>query len=36
MSVRVHANRWQTYSKGIVGKTCGVELDHCVQAVGLN
>jgi len=34
ISVCVDANTWQTYDSGIVGKSCGAELDHCVQAVG--
>ena len=36
ISVCVDASSWQTYSKGVVGRSCGSELDHCVQAVGLN
>jgi len=36
VSVCVDANKWQTYTKGIIGKKCGAKLDHCVQAVGLN
>jgi C1A family cysteine protease len=36
ISVCVDATKWQTYKKGIIGRTCGKQLDHCVQAVGLN
>merc|ERR1712010_95912 len=36
ISVCVDAEKWQTYKKGIIGKSCGTQLDHCVQAVGLN
>ena len=36
LSVCVDAEVWQTYSSGIVGSSCGKQLDHCVQAVGLN
>jgi len=36
MSVCVDASMWQTYSSGVVGKSCGTSLDHCVQAVGYN
>jgi len=36
ISVCVDAEKWQTYKKGIIGKSCGNQLDHCVQAVGLN
>ena len=36
MSVCVDAESWQTYTSGIVGASCGTQLDHCVQAVGLN
>jgi C1A family cysteine protease len=36
ISVCVDATKWQTYKKGILGRTCGKQLDHCVQAVGLN
>jgi C1A family cysteine protease len=36
ISVCVDATKWQTYTKGIIGRTCGKQLDHCVQAVGLN
>jgi len=35
MSVCVDAESWQTYTSGIVGASCGTQLDHCVQAVGL-
>jgi len=35
ISVCVDAETWQTYESGIVGKSCGTSLDHCVQAVGL-
>jgi len=34
ISVCVDAEAWQTYTHGIMGKSCGNELDHCVQAVG--
>jgi C1A family cysteine protease len=36
ISVCVDAEVWQTYTSGIVGSSCGTQLDHCVQAVGLN
>jgi len=36
ISVCVDAETWQTYTSGIVGSSCGKQLDHCVQAVGLN
>lgn len=36
ISVCVDAEKWQTYKRGIIGAKCGSELDHCVQAVGLN
>ena len=35
ISVCVDAESWQTYTGGIVGRSCGKQLDHCVQAVGL-
>jgi len=34
ISVCVDAEAWQTYTHGILGKSCGKQLDHCVQAVG--
>jgi cathepsin F len=36
ISVCVDAEKWQTYKKGVIGRKCGSQLDHCVQAVGLN
>jgi C1A family cysteine protease len=36
ISVCVDAEKWQTYSRGVLGKSCGTQLDHCVQAVGYN
>ncbi|KAL1524241.1 hypothetical protein AB1Y20_019146 [Prymnesium parvum] len=36
ISVCVDASKWQTYRSGIMGKSCGTSLDHCVQAVGYN
>merc|ERR1711998_288445 len=36
ISVCVDAEKWQTYKKGVIGAKCGSQLDHCVQAVGLN
>merc|ERR1712066_1007962 len=36
ISVCVDAEKWQTYSRGVLGKSCGSQLDHCVQAVGYN
>merc|ERR1712066_374124 len=36
ISVCVDAEKWQTYSGGVMGKSCGSSLDHCVQAVGYN
>jgi C1A family cysteine protease len=36
ISVCVDATEWQTYSSGVLGKSCGTQLDHCVQAVGYN
>jgi len=37
MSICVDAESWQTYTGGIVtSKTCGTELDHCVQVVGID
>jgi len=36
ISVCVDATKWQTYSRGVLGKSCGTSLDHCVQAVGYN
>jgi len=36
LSVCVDATKWQTYSSGIIGRSCGSKLDHCVQAVGYN
>lgn len=35
ISVCVDAGKWQTYRSGILGKSCGEQLDHCVQAIGL-
>jgi cathepsin F len=35
ISVCVDAEKWQTYTSGILGRSCGKQLDHCVQAVGL-
>jgi hypothetical protein len=34
ISVCVDAETWQTYHSGVVGRSCGSQLDHCVQAVG--
>jgi len=34
ISVCVDAESWQTYHSGVVGRSCGTSLDHCVQAVG--
>jgi hypothetical protein len=35
VSVCVDASKWQNYKKGgILTRSCGNELDHCVQAVG--
>jgi len=36
ISVCVDAQKWQTYKRGVLGKSCGNKLDHCVQAVGYN
>jgi len=36
ISVCVDATKWQTYSSGVIGASCGTQLDHCVQAVGYN
>eukprot|EP00656_Telonema_subtile_P010275 TRINITY_DN1492_c0_g2_i1.p1 TRINITY_DN1492_c0_g2~~TRINITY_DN1492_c0_g2_i1.p1 ORF type:complete len:340 (+),score=92.57 TRINITY_DN1492_c0_g2_i1:183-1202(+) len=36
VSICVDAETWQNYKKGVVTKSCGQELDHCVQAVGYN
>jgi len=36
ISVCVDAGKWQTYRRGVLGRTCGTSLDHCVQAVGYN
>jgi len=37
MSICVDAESWQTYQGGVVtSATCGAELDHCVQVVGIN
>jgi hypothetical protein len=36
ISVCVDATQWQTYSSGVLGRSCGTSLDHCVQAVGYN
>jgi len=36
ISVCVDASKWQTYRRGVLGKSCGTSLDHCVQAVGYN
>jgi len=36
ISVCVDATKWQTYQRGVLGKSCGTKLDHCVQAVGYN
>ena len=36
ISVCVDAEKWQTYTSGVIGRSCGSQLDHCVQAVGLN
>jgi C1A family cysteine protease len=37
MSVCVDAESWQTYTGGVVDRsTCGTQLDHCVQAVGIS
>jgi hypothetical protein len=36
MSICVDAGKWQTYREGIVGASCGSQVDHCVQLVGLN
>lgn len=35
LSVCLDASRWNTYQGGIVSK-CGLEVDHCVQVVGVN
>ena len=34
LSICVDADSWQTYTHGVM-KTCGEELDHCVQMVGV-
>merc|ERR1712228_948669 len=34
ISVCVDAEAWQTYHHGVMGSSCGKQLDHCVQAVG--
>jgi len=34
ISVCVDAEAWQTYHSGVIGRSCGKDLDHCVQAVG--
>jgi len=36
ISVCVDASAWQTYHRGVLGRSCGTSLDHCVQAVGYN
>ena len=36
VSVCVDASSWQSYKKGVVTRSCGKQLDHCVQAVGYN
>ena len=36
ISVCVDATKWQTYHSGVLGASCGTQLDHCVQAVGYN
>jgi C1A family cysteine protease len=36
ISVCVDASSWQTYTRGVLGRSCGTSLDHCVQAVGYN
>lgn len=35
ISICVDASTWSSYVSGII-TTCGMEVDHCVQAVGLN
>jgi len=36
MSICVDAEPWQTYQGGVIDRsTCGTELDHCVQVVGM-
>ncbi len=35
LSVCLDASSWSTYTGGVLS-TCGKELDHCVQAVGVN
>merc|ERR1711972_1248552 len=36
MSICVDAESWQMYMGGVVDRsTCGTELDHCVQVVGI-
>jgi hypothetical protein len=34
VSVCVDASHWQSYHRGVMGRSCGTTLDHCVQAVG--
>jgi len=36
LSICVDASTWQNYRGGIVTSNCGTQLDHCVQAVGLD
>lgn len=35
LSICLDASTWSTYTSGIV-KTCGTDVNHCVQVVGLN
>ena len=34
LSICVDASSWQTYRRGVL-KRCGDQIDHCVQAVGI-
>ena len=36
LSVCVDADAFQTYQSGIIGKGCGTQVNHCVQATGIN
>ena len=37
LSVCLDASTWSSYTSGIVtAAACGTDVDHCVQAVGLN
>lgn len=36
LSICVDAEKWQSYKRGVIGRGCGHQLDHCVQLTGFD